>query len=55
VAMSDFGDEATQTVRKRELRFRTVPRRSSGIGYDFEHPERQWACENDEVESSRPS
>jgi hypothetical protein len=50
VTVADYGDQTTGDIRKRELVFRTVPRRTDGSGYDFDNPSMRWACENDEVE-----
>jgi Domain of unknown function (DUF4263) len=50
VLVTDFGDPGSGELRKRELSFKTVPRRPGGLGYDFENPCNRWACENDEVE-----
>lgn len=50
VTVAEYGDAATGEVRKREVRFRTSPRRSDGPGFDFSKPERTWACENDEID-----
>lgn len=51
VTVADYGDQATGEIRKRELAFRTVPRRSDGPGYDFDDRSLgRWSCENEEVE-----
>lgn len=50
VTVADYGDQQTGEIRKRELSFRTVPRRPLASGYDFDNPIVRWACENEEVE-----
>jgi hypothetical protein len=50
VTVAQFGDPATAEVEKRELRFRTSPRRPDGSGFAFDSPARTWACKNGEVE-----
>jgi hypothetical protein len=50
VTVAAFGDPATGEVKKRELRFRTSPRRTDGSGFAFDSPTRTWACENGEVD-----
>lgn len=53
VTVSDYGDQATGELRKRELRFRTHERRQDGQpGWNFDEsdPKSMWYCENDEVE-----
>jgi hypothetical protein len=50
VTVADYGDRDSEAVSKRELCFRTVPRRADGFGYDFDKPRTRWACENEEVE-----
>lgn len=49
VTVSLYGNPENQTVSKRELRFRTAPRSTSGPGYDFDRPTARWAIENDEI------
>jgi hypothetical protein len=50
VTVADFGDRDSGALSKRELSFKTVPRRRGGSGYDFDSPSKRWACENEEVE-----
>lgn len=50
VSYAEFGDSDTGEVRRRELRFRTVPRRNDGPGFDFDKPRAKWHCENDEID-----
>jgi hypothetical protein len=50
VRLSQYGDTETGEVRKEELRFATYPSLGPSLGYDFDHPTRQWACENDEID-----
>jgi len=50
VTVADYGDQQTGEIRKRELSFRTVPRRTDPPGYDFDNPVTRWACENDEID-----
>lgn len=51
VTVADYGDQGTGEIRKRELAFRTVPRRGDGPGYDFDDRSLgRWSCENEEVE-----
>jgi hypothetical protein len=45
VTVADYGDQVTGEIRKRELRFKTVPRDPQGPGYDFDSPTASWACE----------
>ncbi len=50
VTYSTFGDRATGEVKKRELRFGTVPRHRHGPGYDFANRDVTWYCENGEID-----
>jgi hypothetical protein len=50
VTVSEYGDVDSREVKKRELRFRTAPRRPGGLGFAFDEPTRTWACEDDEVD-----
>jgi hypothetical protein len=50
VTIAEYGDVENGEVKKRELRFRTSPRRPDGVGFAFEAPSRTWACEDDEVD-----
>jgi len=53
VHRSNYGDEATGEIRKRELRFRTHERRRDGLpGWDFDEadPKTSWWCENEQID-----
>lgn len=50
VAYSAFGDKDTGEVKKRELRFRTLPRHPDRPGYDFANKDITWFCENGEID-----
>lgn len=50
VTYAAYGDQATGEVKKRELRFRTVPRHALGPGYDFANRDITWFCENGEID-----
>ena len=45
-----YGDPETGEVSKRELRFKSLPRRLGAPGFDFDHPTVQWFCENKEID-----
>jgi hypothetical protein len=48
-----FGDREDGTVHRTELRFGTYPRKEFDPGYDFERPDRTWACEDDQIDRVR--
>lgn len=48
-----FGDREDGTVHRTELRVGTYPRKEFEPGYDFERPDRTWACQDDQIERVR--
>lgn len=50
VTLAAYDDPQTGEVKKREIRFKTVPRRTDGPGFAFDAPTKTWACENGEID-----
>jgi hypothetical protein len=48
-----IGDQNEGVVRRTELKFGTYPRKEFEPGYDFDHPERTWLCQGDQIDRVR--
>lgn len=48
-----FGDRESGTVHRAEFRVGTYPRKEFRPGYNFERPDRTWACEDDQIDRVR--